>query len=150
MSQFKFRLEALVRLREEERHQRRAALAEAYKADGILTKEADIVAVEITDMRKRCLAATSPGRVNVDRLIAIQRFERVLGAKAQGLTQRQSRLAEEIEKRRLALVEADRQVRVLEKLRERKLETHRTDELRREVKRLDEVAISHRRSSGRT
>ncbi|MDP6058158.1 MAG: flagellar FliJ family protein, partial [Pirellulaceae bacterium] len=94
-----------------------------------------------------CLAAASPGRVDVDRLVAIQRFEQVLRAKARALTQRKSRLIEEIEKRRLALVEADRQVCVLEKLRDRQLETHRTDELRREVKTLDEVALSHRRGS---
>ncbi len=147
MSQFKFRLESLVKLRQEERHQRRAELAEAYKADEILGREADIVTLEITDMRKRCVAAASPGDIDVDRLVAIQRFERVLQTRAMGLTERKLRLNEEIEKRRLALVEADRQVRVLEKLRERQSETHRTDELRREVKTLDEVAINRWRGS---
>lgn len=145
MSQFKFRLESLVKLRQEDRQQRRVELAEAYKADGILARQADLVALEITDMRKRCLAAASPGHVNVDRLVEIQRFEQFLRAKASGLSERKTRLVEEIEKRRLALVEADRQVRVLEKLRERQLETHRTYELKREVAMLDEVAISHRR-----
>ncbi|MDP6467787.1 MAG: flagellar FliJ family protein [Pirellulaceae bacterium] len=145
MSQFKFRLETLMKLRQADRQQRRAELAETYRADGILARQADLVTLEISEMRKRCLAAASPGRVDVDRLVAIQRFEQVLRAKARVLTQRKSRLIEEIEKRRLALVEADRQVRVLEKLRDRQLETHRTDELRREVKTLDEVALSHRR-----
>ena len=145
MSQFKFRLESLVKLRQEDRQQRRVELAEAYKADGILARQADLVALEITDMRKRCLAAASPGHVNVDRLVEIQRFEQFLRAKASGLSERKTRLVEEIEKRRLALVEADRQVRVLEKLRERQLETHRTYELKREVAMLDEVAISHPR-----
>ncbi len=145
MSQFKFRLESLVKIRQEDRQQRRFELAEAYQADGILAKQADLVTLEITDMRKRCLAAASPGHVDVDRLVAIQRFEQFLRAKAEGLTQRKSRLSEEIEKRRLALVEADRQLRVLEKLRERQLEAHRKGELRREFKTLDEVAISHRR-----
>ena len=145
MSQFKFRLESLVKLRQEDRQQRRVELAEAYKADGILAKQCGLVALEITDMRKQCVAAASPGYVNVDRLVEIQRFEQFLRTKAQRLDERKSRLVEENEKRRMALVEADRQVRVLEKLRERQLETHRTDELRREVAMLDEVAISHRR-----
>ena len=134
-----------MKLRKEDRQQRRAELAEAHRADGILARRADLVTLEIKEMRKRCLAAASPGRVDVDRLIAIQRFEQVLQAKAEGLTQRKSRLIEEIEKRRLAVVEADRLVRVLENLRDRQLETHQTDELRREVKMLDEVALSRRR-----
>ncbi len=136
-----------MKLRQEDRQQRRFELAEAYKADGILARQADLVSLEIADMRKRCLVAASPGQVDVDRLVAIQRFEQFLRAKAVGLTERKSRLSEEIEKRRLALVEADRQVRVLEKLRERQLEAHRTKELRREVKRLDEVAISQWRGA---
>ena len=49
-------------------------------------------------------------------------------------------MAAEIERRRQALVEADREVRVLEKLRQRQAEQHRRDEDLREVKRLDEVA----------
>ena len=48
-------------------------------------------------------------------------------------------MAAEIERRRQALVEADREVRVLEKLRERQLEQHRREEELRETKRLDEV-----------
>jgi flagellar export protein FliJ len=145
MSQFKFRLESLMKLRQEDRQQRRFELAEAYKADGILASQADLVTLEITDMRKRCLAAASPGHIDVDRLVAIQRFEQFLIAKSEGLRQRKSRLVEETERRRLALVEADRQVRVLEKLRKRQLAAHRIEELRREVKTLDEIAISHRR-----
>jgi flagellar export protein FliJ len=47
----------------------------------------------------------------------------------------------EVERRRLALVEADRQIRVLEKLREKQEEAYRTDELRREQQMLDEQAI---------
>ncbi len=49
-------------------------------------------------------------------------------------------MATEIERRRQALVEADREVRVLEKLRERQAEQHRREEDLQEAKRLDEVA----------
>ena len=49
-------------------------------------------------------------------------------------------MAAEIERRRQALVEADREVRVLEKLRQRQAEQHRREEELREAKRLDEVA----------
>ena len=52
-----------------------------------------------------------------------------------------AQLNEEIERRRAALVEADREVRVLEKLRERKWSEHQTAELRHELRQLDEVAV---------
>lgn len=135
-----------MKLRQADRQQRRAELAEAYRADEFLAQQVDLVHLEINEMRNRSLAAAAPGRVDVDRLIATQRYEQVLRSKSQGLVQRQTRLAQEIEKRRLALVEADRQVRILEKLRDRKKEAHQADELRREVNTLDEVALTQRRS----
>jgi flagellar export protein FliJ len=49
-------------------------------------------------------------------------------------------LAAEVERRRVAVVEADRQVKVLEKLHERKLDEFRQDQQRAEFKVLDEVA----------
>jgi len=143
MSQFKFRLDSLMKLRQSVRQQRREELAEAYRADEILAKQTDLVTLEIREMRKRTLAAASPGFVDVDRLMATQRYEQVLRAKALAFVQQKERLNAEIEKRRLALVEADRQVRILEKLRDRRLDDHRTEELRREVKTVDEV-VSHR------
>ena len=49
-------------------------------------------------------------------------------------------MAEEIERRRQTLVQANRDVRVLEKLREKQAGRHRQEEDRRETKVLDEVA----------
>jgi flagellar export protein FliJ len=49
-------------------------------------------------------------------------------------------VADQIEKRRQALVEADREVRVLEKLREQKETEYRQQDDAQEVKRLDEIA----------
>jgi len=144
MSQFKFRLESVMRLRQADRQQRRAELAEAYRADELLARQADLIAEEINEVRRNCLAAAAPGRIDVDRLIANQRYEQVLRGKSRTLAERAARVGAEIEKRRQALVEADRQVRVLEKLRDRQLETHRANELRHEVKTLDEVAHNRR------
>jgi flagellar FliJ protein len=50
-------------------------------------------------------------------------------------------VATEIEKRREALVDADRDVRSLEQLREAQLERHREEQERRQMKVLDEVAL---------
>ena len=47
----------------------------------------------------------------------------------------------EIDRRRQALVEADRQVRVLEKLRDRKLKEYEREELLKEVRDMDEISM---------
>jgi flagellar protein FliJ len=57
----------------------------------------------------------------------------------QTLAQRKQ-LAVEIERRREALLAANREVRVLEKLRDHQMERYREEENRRDIKRLDEVA----------
>jgi len=51
-------------------------------------------------------------------------------------------LEQEIERRREAVVDADRQVRVLDKLRERREREHRYAAERAESKRLDEVGAN--------
>jgi len=145
MSQFKFRLESLMKLRLADRQQRRTELAEVYHADALLAEQMERINLEIDETRKLGVAAVAPGRIDVDRLLSAQRYEQVLRSRSHGFAQQQTRLNVEIEKRRLALMEADRQVRVLEKLRDRHMETFRTDELRREVKTLDEVALNGRR-----
>ncbi len=49
-------------------------------------------------------------------------------------------VAEEMNKRREALVEADREFKVLEKLREKRLQEHGAETLAQEMKVLDEAA----------
>ncbi len=82
----------------------------------------------------------SPGGVDIDRLVEAQRYELVTRAQQGKIAQQRETVAGEIERRRQALVEADREVRVLEKLRERQVEQHRREEEVREARRLDEVA----------
>jgi flagellar protein FliJ len=95
---------------------------------------------ELGDISDRCRKAVGPGAVNIDLLIESQRYEVMLRAyEKQTLAQRE-RLAAEIERRREALLAANREVRVLEKLREHQLERHRGEENRRDIKRLDEIA----------
>ena len=50
-------------------------------------------------------------------------------------------MAAEIDRRRRALLAADRDVKVLEKLRERRLVQHRLEEERQLAKQLDEAAL---------
>jgi flagellar FliJ protein len=140
MSKFRFRLATLLKLREAARDERRAALADAYQADEVLqgylakTQE-DLVAVQQTYRQ-----AISPGQINVDPLIDSQRYEMVMRAQVQHLDQQRAQLAEEIERRRQALVYADRDVRILEKLRDNQARQHAQTEEMQLMKILDEVA----------
>jgi|SRR5271157_4649690 len=140
MARFTFRLTALLRLRESRRDECRAALAEAYRIDEVLRKQFEGLGRELDALREFCRLNASPGAVDVDRLVEAQRYELVARAQQQRLAQQRQAVAAEIERRRQALVEADREVRVLEKLRQRQAEQHRHEEERHESKRLDEVA----------
>ena len=140
MASFQFRLETLQKLRQAERQQRRLELAQAFQADEFLQSQISTLVAEASQLRIRCQAAAGPGRVNVDELLDIHRYAVVLKGRTQVLRNQRARLQDEIERRRQALVEADRQVKVLEKLREQQREQHRADGQRLEAKDLDEMA----------
>jgi flagellar protein FliJ len=140
MAKFKFRMATLLKLREATRDERRAELAEAYRADDILGERLAQIRGELDAMVAGCRKAAGPGVVDIDLLIEAQRYEVTLRVYEKQALEQRMRLAVEIERRREALLAANREVRVLEKLRERQIERHRDEENRRDVKRLDEVA----------
>lgn len=140
MAKFKFRMATLLRLRESTRDQRRGELAEAYRVDELLQGRIRQLADEAARHRERCRQLARPGTVNVDHLLESQRYELSLKAARASLERQRETVLAEIERRRQALVEADREVRTLERLRERQLDAFRAEEDRREMKRLDEVA----------
>jgi len=137
---FHFRLETLLRLRIAERDQRRAELAKALRAEEVLRAEDQQVAEEQKILAERSRALKAPGAADVDSLLQTHRYELVLGAKRKQLALQIQQVQTETERRRLAVVEADRQVRVLEKLKERQAAAHRKDEDRQEAKLYDEMA----------
>jgi len=138
---FNFRLTTLLRLRIAERDQRRADLAKALRAEELLRTQQAALRSEQTEMAERGRALKSPGAGNVDALLHTHRYEIVLTARLRQLVAQTAEVAAETERRRLALVEADRQVRVLEKLREKQAAAYRHDQQRREAKQFDETAI---------
>ena len=140
MAKFKFRLATLLRLREAARDDRRSQLAEAYRVDDVLQARLGEVSQQLAGLRVHCRKVAGPGAVDVDRLVEAQRYELALRAHQSQLNQQREAVSAEIERRRQALVDANRDVRVLEKLREKQVRRHRQEENRREVKLLDEVA----------
>jgi flagellar export protein FliJ len=141
MSDARFRLATLLRLREAARDARRIALAETCRADEKLAEELIRLGLERQRLQAECRAAAEPGEVDIDRLVESHRYVSALRLREKELRAERRRLAVEIDRRRQTLVEADQNVQVLEKLRDRRLERNRQDEERREAKHLDEIAL---------
>jgi flagellar FliJ protein len=140
MGKFKFRLQTLLRLREATRDERRAALGQAYQAAEILEQQKKELEGELGRLMVESRAACGPGPLDVDRLLDARRFELSLRAGLDQLRRQQAAVAAEIERRREALVEANREVRVLELLRDKQILKHRQEEESRALKVLDETA----------
>jgi len=140
MARFRYRLATLLRLKESARDEKRAQLAEAYRAAEILVERLREVDDELAVTRTQAQQLAQAGKIDIDYMLNSHRYERVLRAQRNMIEQQQQQIAAEVERRRLALVEADRQVRVLEKLREKKLHEHLQREDRRDQKLMDELA----------
>ncbi len=140
MAKYKFRLATLQKVREAHRDQQRASLAEAFRAEQVLTENRAQLIAEEVDLRELKRSATEGQYLDVNRLVEAQRYELLLKARAQELAKQAVLLAAETERRRQILVESDREVRVLELLDERHHQTHKLEEQREETKRLDETA----------
>jgi flagellar FliJ protein len=144
MAKYRFRLETLLKLREARRDQQRTALAEAFRAEQVLANNRRALADERTKLREVQRSATADRYLNVNRLLEALRYEMVLRSNEQELSRQEKLLAVETERRRLALVEADREVRTLELLDKRHRKQHTQRQQRLESKLLDEVgSIQH-------
>ena len=138
MAGFKFRLQTLMRIREATRDERREQLAEVLRIDEALV-------AQLTDLQRDRLMARKEqtfgvGRVDVDRMLGMQRYEALLTAEIDHVERQRKTVGEELDRRRAALLEADREVRVLEKLREQRHTEWRAEEAAAEMKVTDEAA----------
>jgi flagellar FliJ protein len=141
MAKYQFRLRTVQKVRERARDQRRAALAEAYRAADLLSAKRQEIAVEVNELRNVRRSATAGRYLDVNRLLEAQRYELLLKSRSDELAKQSVLLAAEIERRRQNLVEADRDVRVLELLDERQRREHNRRQMRLETKQLDEAAV---------
>ncbi len=141
MSKFRFRLSTLRKLREIRRDELRVKLSEASRATQLLDEQIVAVGNEIAELQSDQRTAIA-GSANVNALLETQRYQAVLRAQRSTMQDQAGILAEEVERRRQAVVEADKEVRILEKLNERQLNEHQKQLQRAEVKELDEVASS--------
>ncbi len=140
MPKYQFRLETLKKLREARRDERRTALAEAYHAEQVLANNRRAIADEQNQLRDLQRAAAADHHPDINRMLEASRYDMVLRSNQQQLSQQEKLLAVETERRRLALVEADREVRTLEMLDDRHRREHDQRRRRQESRLLDEVA----------
>src|SRR4051812_6585952 len=117
MSEFRFRLATFLRLRESLRDEKRSDLALALRADAALEERISGIAGDLTDLLESAKKSASPGAIDIDRILDDQRYELPLRAEQKTIEEQRKLLAQEIERRRDALVAADRDVCVLEKYR---------------------------------
>jgi len=141
MSKFHFRLATLLRLRAATRDERRVQLGEAQQADVELQDRLAGLGAQQQRLQHECREAAGPGAVDLPRLIEAHHCATALRSQEAELERQRRELAVEIDRRRQALLEADRDVRTLEKLRENQSQVHRQCENRQEGKRLDEAAL---------
>jgi flagellar protein FliJ len=135
-----FRLATMLKLRDQTRDERRLELAQALEAEQILRDRGSRIQAEIDATRERTRAAAT-GSVNVEGLLNARRYELILKGELTAVGSQMSQVREEIERRRLALLEADRDVKVLEKLRELKASEQAAKEQKRENRQLDEAGL---------
>ncbi|MGL6227141.1 MAG: flagellar export protein FliJ [Thermoguttaceae bacterium] len=140
MAKFRFRLSPLLKIREHVREERQGEFIKAQEAERIILEQLDRVRAEITNCLEMGRSAIQSGRISVDYLLALRRQEAFLLTQQNHADGQLKLVREEIERRRLALMEADRDVKVLEKLREKMEERHQQEEQQVELKQIDEIA----------
>lgn len=136
-----FRLQPLIKLREAERDERRAELAKAYQAETILQEQIRQIDTDVAAAHASRQAMSAPGKLNVDQMIEGHRYQMLLVVQRKKLLEQQQLLLQEIERRRLAVVEADRQLKILEKLKDRQAAAQMAAAHKLETRQMDEVAL---------
>ncbi len=138
MTKFKFRLAALLKLREAERDERRGEYHEALRAVDVLRSQQTSLEDELGTLR--AARGAKRGVLNIDLLIQASQHELLLRAQVELLDKQIAEVQTEAERRRAKLLEADRAVKVLEKLRDRQSQRFQQEQWRQEAKTLDEVS----------
>jgi flagellar FliJ protein len=134
MRPFHFRLNKVQHIRQSVREQRRLELLEAQQAEDHVSSQIADLQSELQSLQSHARFAAAPGRLNIDDLRHTQRFERSLRGELQSAQTRRQALSAEVERRREAVVEADREVKVLDRLEEKQRAQYRIDQARCEAR----------------
>ena len=138
MKKFKFNLQPVMRLREQEEKLRQKAFAEAMErlkdCRGRMAESLGAMEETFASMK-----ASGCGELDMDHIRNHRRLLNYLDARVARLSAEHAELAGEAEGRRCELVEASRRRKAMENLRARRLAGHRYAAAREEGKYYDEV-----------
>ncbi len=140
MKVFRFRLQAVLKMREEARDLCRHELARANQAADILKEQQSEILGELQDLASQLLSAQTTGEVAVDWVMELRRYEVVLKLQVAQLDEQFKQVEAEVERRRELLALADQEVRVLERLKASQNSEWKKREARMEQNQSDEVA----------
>ena len=157
---FTFRLKPLQKIRENVRRERQAELAKALEAEAVVRDKIESIVKDIAgvanDLRAEvqsskfkvkseknkslCTLHSELCTPNVDVLIGLRRHEAFLLAQKQEAEEKLDQVLVEVERRRLAVVEADKEVKIMEKLHEKQKDKYDAEQAAKEIVALDEIA----------
>ena len=142
---FTFRLEPLITIRDNVLKECQEELAKAYNARHILEEALQTVEKQLADGLISARNLIQEGQtVNVEFLLGLRRQEMFLRANQDDLKKKMQMVDEEIERRRLAVVAANKELKVVEKLKEKRYEKYLEEEGKNEIKVMDEIAGTRR------
>ena len=138
---FKFRLTPLIAFRDNTLKECQRELAKAYDARRILEEYVQEIDRQLEEGIATVRELSQPGKtINVESLIGFRRQEMFLRANQDDLLHKIKQIDEEIEIRRVAVIEADRALKIVEKLKEKRYEKYLEEENKIETKTMDETA----------
>lgn len=144
MPNFHFRLDAVMKLREQVRDERLEELGNAFEAERLLMDKIGNITSELEDLRKVLHGSSNRGKLDMDKMLSVRRYEFQLMSQKRELEKQIQEIKAEIERRRTAVVMADREVRVLEKFSAKRQAEFNANQQRHENKILDEIVSARR------
>lgn len=139
MSQFKFRLQSVQKLRERMRDEAADSLRQARLAIQKLNEQMDELHAEMAG-QARLQSEASSGVINTQRMLESQRYQLHLLSQTQTIKDNIALIEQECERRQQLLVKREQDVRALEKLRESQLSNWQYAQTLAQQSRLDEWA----------
>jgi len=142
---FKFQLEPLITIRDNELKKKQAELAKAYEArrrmEELGKKNDEEIAENLEAGRKMINAG---GEISADYLMGLRRQEMFLQAQRKKIRENIAMIDEEIERRRAAVIEANKSLKMVERLKEGRYEKYLLEECRKETAAMDEAAAKRK------
>ncbi|MCL2348105.1 MAG: hypothetical protein FWC50_07560 [Planctomycetaceae bacterium] len=137
---FNFRLKPLQKIRENVRKERQTELAKALEAEAVIREKLEGIKHEIKATKEEGRRLAAGGEINVDDLIGLRRHEAFLLAQKTAMEEHLEKLLVEVERRRQAVIEADKEVRIMEKFHEKLKERYDSALEAKEIAGFDEIA----------